>query len=274
MATCELCGGTGLFRVMEELDKRMNYTGQVVAVPPDVPDGKACQMYPYPQWCLAVAECACARKKRAISRVEFALSQGRIDKKIIGFTWHDFGTPTMKHAHRAAALMQAMVAHDEINMDGVIKSGLLLVGPRGTGKSSLAYIGMRERAELGCVVEWVRFPTLIEEIRWTYQPGNTSASVMELRAQIVRAHYLVIDEVGSITRAQRADGSQLWAEDAVQTLLFVMDTRHNLHLPTILTSNLSVKQLTDQFGEPVVSRMRGLCHVVPMDSSVDLRITA
>ena len=274
MDTCELCNGTGLLRVMEELDKHYGYTGQIVAVPPDVPDGIACQMYRYPQWCLAVAECLCLRKRRAISRVEFALSQGRIDKSIAGFSWADFQTPRMKHAHKAVELVRSLVCDGVAMFSNEAKSGLLLVGPRGTGKSSLAYVAMRERAEAGDMGDWVRFPTLIDEIRWTYQPGSTGRTVMEIRAQIQRAAFLVIDEVGSITRAQRADGAQLWAEDAVQTLLFVMDTRHNLHLPTIITSNLSITQLTDQFGEPVVSRMRGLCHVVPMDSSVDLRIAS
>lgn len=274
MDTCELCGGTGLLRVMEELNKGYERTGQFVVVPTDVLDSKACEAYKYPHWCLSVSECMCLRKRRAVSRVEFVLSQGRIDQSVKGFGWADFKTPRMKYAHRAVELARMLATDDEVEDSNERKSGLLFVGPRGTGKSSLAYVAMRERAEAGCLSEWVRFPTLIDEIRWTYQPGSSGRSVMELRTQLQNAQFLVIDEVGSITRAQRVDGAQLWAEDAITTLLMVMDLRHNLHLPTIITSNLSVSQLTDQFGEPVVSRMRGLCHVVPMDSSVDLRIAS
>ena len=270
MNNCELCSGTGVLRLMEEIDRNYEPTGQIVAVPPDVSDGKAKDLYPYPQWAMAAAECVCSRKKRAISRVEFALSQGRIDNKVVNSTWLYYQADTMKYAHHAIEVAQRLVSADDV--DG--KSGLLFVGPKGTGKSSLAYLTMRDRANAGCLVEWVRFPTLIDEIRWTYQPGNTAQSVMDLKTQIQRARFLVIDELGSITKAQRVDASQLWAEDAVQTLQAIMDIRHNLHLPTIITSNLSMTQLVNQFGEPVMSRIRGLCHVVPMDSSVDLRITS
>lgn len=88
------------------------------------------------------------------------------------------------------------------------------------------------------------------------RPGNEAKKEMG-DWYFHRAKYddlVVLDDIG----AERATE---WVEER---LYAIIDTRYRMERATIFSSNLSEKQLTDQLGGRIVSRIFGMTHQVPV----------
>lgn len=134
---------------------------------------------------------------------------------------------------------------EEMKEKGV---GLLLVGPNGPGKTTLAMIVLKYLSRAG----WDVFATSLGEIVETIQrswkddeEGESSDFIEKCR----HAKFLVIDDVGKEHRGQSG---------------FVQTTFDNLiryrvqhRLPTILTTNFTKSELSNTYGESSISLLEG-----------------
>lgn len=147
-------------------------------------------------------------------------------------------------------------AHEIVRSYVVDPSRSLYVhGPVGVGKTWLACTIANELLQNGRTVPFRPVAGLLLKLRDTFKPEST-LSELDLLGPLLEAEFLLLDELGDIAleRERRA------SEFAASRLLTVLNERSQHERPTILTSNLSLAQLTRWAGdERLASRIRGVC---------------
>ena len=125
-----------------------------------------------------------------------------------------------------------------------VDSGLLLQGPRGTGKTHLAV------AILDVVREglFVVMPELLADLKTEMDTGER-----RLLQEVIEAKLLVLDDIGFERQTP-------WTESIVAEIL---NGRYNRNLPTVITTNLALgKSLDERVTPRIASRLNEMCETV------------
>jgi len=202
------------------------------------------------------------------------------------------------HSHLAHARMAACRFVEEYPVD---KTGLLLVGTVGSGKTHLA-VGIAKALirEKGIECVFYDYADLLKQIQDSYNP-TVQATELGLLRPVFEAEVLVLDDLGSVRPTE-------WRWDTVRLIL---NTRYNDSRTTIITTNFPNKPpaaitdrrpakaddksaakvadanaprhaedfstpdpvdrmkytLGDRIGEPMRSRLHEMCRVVKMEGA-------
>lgn len=169
------------------------------------------------------------------------------------------------YGHIAIRIAEA-VNGDIVNFDKIAavakwmksgrRSGLVLMGGTGTGKTTLARalsdaIGVRsltprmfhmQKLERICRDDSTWFDEIVNEKK-----------------------FLILDDVGTESREVNLYGNR--------RMLFneIIFARYDLRLPVIITTNLNSALLLERYGEKVVSRLKEMCDTILMVGN-DLRV--
>ncbi|MEW1722067.1 ATP-binding protein [Streptomyces sp. NPDC093109] len=119
---------------------------------------------------------------------------------------------------------------------------LLMAGVVGAGKTHQAYGAVRRLAEAGVGVRWRA--TTAADLYAGLRPRSGVDSERELAA-VGRCPLLIIDDLGA---AKSSD----WVEEVTYRLI---NRRYNHMLPTLITTNLAIKDLRAYLGDRVTSRL-------------------
>ena len=213
-----------------------------------------------------VARCDC----RLQARNQALLSAARIPKRYehCELSNFEFDGPRLS---LAPARMAACRFVEEYPLD---RTGLLLVGTVGTGKTHLA-VGtikalIQERG-ISCV--FYDYRELLKEIQNSYNASVQTTELAVLRP-VFEAEVLVLDELGAVKPTE-------WVWDTVSLIL---NTRYNDNRTTIITTNFedqpaagvagtlsrtkaAVREETlgDRIGERMRSRLHEMCRIIKME---------
>ena len=174
--------------------------------------------------------------------------------------------------HLAPARMAACRFVEEYPVD---KTGLLLVGMIGTGKTHLA-VGIAKALirEKGIPCLFYDYRELLKEIQNSYN-ASVQTTELGLLKPVFDAEVLVLDELGAVRPSE-------WVWDTVSLIL---NTRYNDNRTTIITTNFSDEPaaavarslsparaardetLGDRIGERMRSRLHEMCRIVRMDGA-------
>lgn len=119
------------------------------------------------------------------------------------------------------------------------KQNVIITGLTGCGKSYLACAIGNQACRLGISVQYVKFPSFLEELAIAHADGSYG----KMLTQLVKKELLILDDFGmapSLTAQQNRD------------LFNLIDDRHQVR-PTLITSQLPVKNWHDYIGDPTTA---------------------
>jgi DNA replication protein DnaC len=119
---------------------------------------------------------------------------------------------------------------------------LLMAGAVGAGKTHQAYGALRSLVESGVGVRWRA--TTAADLYADLRPRPGSESERELAA-VSRCPLLIIDDLGAAKPSE-------WVEEVTYR---IFNHRYNLILPTLITTNLAIRDLRIHLGDRVTSRL-------------------
>ncbi|WP_406336388.1 ATP-binding protein [Streptomyces zaomyceticus] len=119
---------------------------------------------------------------------------------------------------------------------------LLMAGVVGAGKTHQAYGAIRKLVQSGVGVRWRA--TTAADLYADLRPRPGADSERELAA-ISRCPLLIIDDLGAAKASE-------WVEEVTYRLI---NRRYNYELPTLITTNLAIRELRTHLGDRVTSRL-------------------
>jgi DNA replication protein DnaC len=132
-----------------------------------------------------------------------------------------------------------------------VYSGLYLFGNCGTGKTHLAAAITRELLLKGQPVTFTCVPRLCFEVKKAFDGGLKITEHNAIKAY-TSCEYLVLDDLG-------AEKPTEWVK---KTLGYIIYERDNMFKPTIITSNLSLDEISDRVAPRISSRIAGMSQII------------
>ncbi|AXG78590.1 ATP-binding protein [Streptomyces paludis] len=134
---------------------------------------------------------------------------------------------------------------------------LLMAGVVGAGKTHQAYGAVRRLVQSGVGVRWraTTAADLYADLR--PRPGVDSERAL---AAVSRCPLLIIDDLGAAKASE-------WTEEITYRLI---NRRYNFELPTLITTNLAIRDFRAYLGDRVASRLAQMTTRVEFDE-VDRR---
>jgi DNA replication protein DnaC len=128
---------------------------------------------------------------------------------------------------------------------------LFLYGGYGTGKTHLAVAIARELLLQGKELLFTSVPRLLFEIRKAFKQDTNDTEALYIE-KYSSCPFLILDDFG-------LEKNSAWSR---QTLDYIIYERDNYLRPTVITSNLSLDELTEKMGGRISSRLAGMGKVV------------
>lgn len=124
-------------------------------------------------------------------------------------------------------------------------ASLVLRGDVGTGKTYLACALLRQRLERGQTGRFASLADLMDELKARFGDGAGEQSEAYF-GRLASEPFLVLDDVG-------AEFESAWS---VQRVAALIDRRYRSEATTILTTNLTHKELAVRYGKRLADRLR------------------
>jgi DNA replication protein DnaC len=209
-----------------------------------------------------VTRCECFLRSRADRLLELAAIPTRHEK--CEFSNYKTGVSTGLAAAKIAVEKWAA----EYPLD---RTGLLLIGPSGVGKTHLSVAALKLLMKKGVGGIFCDYRELLKQIQNSYNP-SVQATELGVLKPIFESDVVILDDLGAVKPSE-------WVWDTVS---LVLNTRYNNNRTTIITANFEdgparnvtisgahaagrQDTLGDRIGERMRSRLFEMCHLIHVD---------
>lgn len=180
---------------------------------------------------LQMKKCSRLEAYEQMKKRQELMKSHMIPKSVLAAT---FATIDFDH-DRSEAINQAIDYCERFESGVIPKHGLYLYGPYGVGKSHIAGAMANYLTALGVDVFMVYVPDFVQSVYDSIRKQKTN----ELVDSVKQAKVLILDDIG-------AENLNPWMRDEI--LGTVLQYRMGEELPTIYTSNLTLKELEDHLS--------------------------
>ncbi len=169
-------------------------------------------------------------------------------EKIRTQTFENFDHPNLENDILTTSIKSAKSYAE--NYDGFF----LISGPTGVGKTHLALAIAGNRIKNNLPVYFCFMPNLLDKLRKSFEESDPSLKIDF--DDLINSPFLILDDLGS-------ENSSNWASEKIYQIIV---NRHNLRLPTVITTR---KNEDDQFNygeytEAIRSRLNDIKVVSPI----------
>jgi DNA replication protein DnaC len=176
------------------------------------------------------------------------MKRARIDARFEVKTFDTFKPGRSRKRKDVLQAARAFVQSFNFKNKSAPPRGLCLEGPVGCGKTHIAVAILKEIIEKGYSGLYYNMVDLLADIRATYETSSV-LSEKEIIDEILEPDLLVLDDLG----AERTSG---WVNER---LYMIINRRYVSCKPVVLTTNLSLDELTEKLGERTASRLCEIC---------------
>lgn len=160
--------------------------------------------------------------------------------------------------------IEAWAAHYPVD-----RTGLLLIGPSGVGKTHLSVAALKQLTQKGVHCLFCDYRELLKKIQNSYNP-SVQTTELDLLRPVFETEVVLLDDLGAVKPSE-------WVWDTVSLIL---NARYNDKLTTLITSNFldgasaaaervdgprrasREETLGDRIGERMRSRLFEMCRLV------------
>ncbi len=212
--------------------------------------------------------CKCMEKKALMNRLRFAQLTDPMRKYTFeSFNLEYYPRHKLDNGRSYNEIARLTLQAAQRFVQEVAKSrnpdGLFITGPVGTGKTYLACCIANALLDKDIAVLFVVVPDFLDQIRSTYGTQNTEQSELEILGVAKSAPVIILDDLGAHHYTE-------WGRQKIYSLV---NHRLNYNLPIVVTSNISLENLSEYLGERTTSRLFQMCRPCRLKTEVDIRIT-
>ena len=131
--------------------------------------------------------------------------------------------------------------------------GLYIYGEAGTGKT---YFSVKIFQALKDA-KFIKAPRFLLSLKSNFEDRRSSWKNEEMIDKLATAPILIIDDLG-------AEKPSDWVSE---TFYILIDERYSRMLPTIITSNFDLDELTQRFGDRISSRISEMCRIIKITTN-------
>mgnify|MGYP006423259887 CR=1 FL=1 len=191
-----------------------------------------------------------AIKKAKKKKIMENFNQCKLGKR---FYKRDFGTFEVNDENKTAyktAINYSKTFENRIK-DG---KGIIYSGRYGTGKTHLAAAILKKIIEQGYSGLFISTPTLISKFKQSWDKNN-ELKEHELINSMQEVDLLLLDDLGS-------ENPKGWIRERLFTII---NSRYEKMLPTVITTNCDLGEISEQLGGRIESRIYEMCKGVRLN---------